>query len=211
MKKRNVMSNIGSVLLFISAYLLVLSLIFDSDSKIASYVLFFLGLLCCIVGGALMSYCYFVWDKDIKEVNKYYDTYDSWCLNDNSSDESQMMTNLSALKNNTKAVVNNAEKYGIKVVPNSKIIQNTAYLDQLCTQNVLTNKWYENHALYDQVSESLQILNDEWCKLANDVDEKASILQKGNDALNLQKGNVKGLSNEAKTNYYVKLGEQIHK
>ena len=194
MKKRNVMSNIGSVLLFISAYLLVLSLIFDSDSKIASYVLFFLGLLCCIVGGALMSYCYFVWDKDIKEVNKYYDTYDSWCLNDNSSDESQMMTNLSALKNNTKAVVNNAEKYGIKVVPNSKIIQNTAYLDQLCTQNVLTNKWYENHALYDQVSESLQILNDEWCKLANDVDEKASILQKGNDALNLQKGNVKGLS-----------------
>ena len=205
------MSNIGSVLLFISAYLLVLSLIFDSDSKIASYVLFFLGLLCCIVGGALMSYCYFVWDKDIKEVNKYYDTYDSWCLNDNSSDESQMMTNLSALKNNTKAVVNNAEKYGIKVVPNSKIIQNTAYLDQLCTQNVLTNKWYENHALYDQVSESLQILNDEWCKLANDVDEKASILQKGNDALNLQKGNVKGLSNEAKTNYYVKLGEQIHK
>ena len=211
MKKRNVMSNIGSVLLFISAYLLVLSLIFDSDSKIASYVLFFLGLLCCIVGGALMSYCYFVWDKDIKEVNKYYDTYDSWCLNDNSSDESQMMTNLSALKNNTKAVVNNAEKYSIKVVPNSKIIQNTAYLDQLCTQNVLTNKWYENHALYDQVSESLQILNDEWCKLANDVDEKASILQKGNDALNLQKGNVKGLSNEAKTNYYVKLGEQIHK
>ena len=211
MKKRNVMSNIGSVLLFTSAYLLVLSLIFDSDSKIASYVLFFLGLLCFIVGGALMSYCYFVWDKDIKEVNKYYDTYDSWCLNDNSNDESQVMTNLSALKNNTKAVVNNAEKYGIKVVPNSKIIQNTAYLDQLCTQGVLTNKWYENHALYDQVSESLQILNNEWYKLATDVDKKASILQKGNDALNLQKGNVKGLSNEAKTNYYVKLGKQIHK
>ena len=190
---------------------MVLSLIFDSDSKIASYVLFFLGLLCCIVGGALMSYCYFVWDKDIKEVNKYYDTYDSWCLNDNSNDESQVMTNLSALKNNTKAVVNNAEKYSIKVVPNSKIIQNTAYLDQLCTQNVLTNKWYENHALYDQVSESLQILNDEWYKLATDVDEKASVLQKGNDALNLQKGNVKELSNEAKTNYYIKLGKQIHK
>lgn len=211
MKKRNIMSKIGSILLFISAYLLVLSLIFDSDSKIASYVLFFLGLLCCIVGGALMSYCYFVWDKDIKEVNKYYDTYDSWCLNDNSNDESQVMTNLSALKNNTKAVVNNAEKYSIKVVPNSKIIQNTAYLDQLCTQNVLTNKWYENHALYDQVSESLQILNDEWYKLATDVDEKASVLQKGNDALNLQKGNVKELSNEAKTNYYIKLGKQIHK
>ena len=211
MKKRNVMSNIGSVLLFISAYLLVLSLIFDSDSKIASYVLFFLALLCCIVGGALMSYCYFVWDKDIKEVNKYYDTYDSWCLNDNSNDESQVMTNLSALKDNTKTVVNNAEKYGIKVVPNSKIVQNTAYLDQLCTQNVLTNKWYENHALYDQVSESLQILNDEWYKLATDVDEKASVLQKGNDALNLQKGNVEELSNEAKTNYYVKLGKQIHK
>ena len=205
------MSNIGSVLLFISAYLLVLSLIFDSDSKIASYVLFFLGLFCFIVGGVLMSYCYFVWDKDIKEVNKYYDTYESWCLNDNSNDESQVMTNLSALKNNAKAVVNNAEKYGIKVVPNSKIIQNTAYLDQLCTQDVLTNKWYENHALYDQVSESLQILNDEWYKLATDVDKKASILQKGNDALNLQKGNVKGLSNEAKTNYYVKLGKQIHK
>ena len=205
------MSKIGSVLLFISAYLLVLSLIFDSDSKIASYVLFFLGLLCFIVGGVLMSYCYFVWDKDIKEINKYYDTYESWCLNDNSNDESQVMTNLSALKNNTKAVVNNAEKYSIKVVPNSKIIQNTAYLDQLCTQGVLTNKWYENHALYDQVSESLQILNDEWYKLATDVDKKASILQKGNDALNLQKGNVKRLSNEAKTNYYVKLGKQIHK
>lgn len=211
MKKRNIMSKIGSVLLFISAYLLVLSLIFDSDSKIASYVLFFLGLLCFIVGGVLMSYCYFVWDKDIKEINKYYDTYESWCLNDNSNDESQVMTNLSALKNNTKAVVNNAEKYSIKVVPNSKIIQNTAYLDQLCTQGVLTNKWYENHALYDQVSESLQILNDEWYKLATDVDKKASILQKGNDALNLQKGNVKRLSNEAKTNYYVKLGKQIHK
>ena len=205
------MSNISSALLFISAYLLVLSLIFDSDSKIASYVLFFLGLLCFIVGGVLMSYCYFVWDKDIKEVNKYYDTYESWCLNDNSNDESQVMTNLFALKNNTKAVVNNAEKYSIKVVPNSKIIQNTAYLDQLCTQGVLTNKWYENHALYDQVSESLQILNDEWYKLATDVDEKASILQKGNDALNLQKGNVKELSNEAKTNYYIKLGKQIHK
>ena len=205
------MSKIGSVLLFISAYLLVLSLIFDSDSKIASYVLFFLGLLCFIVGGVLMSYCYFVWDKDIKEINKYYDTYESWCLNDNSNDESQVMTNLSALKNNTKAVVNNAEKYSIKVVPNSKIIQNTAYLDQLCTQGVLTDKWYENHALYDQVSESLQILNDEWYKLATDVDKKASILQKGNDALNLQKGNVKRLSNEAKTNYYVKLGKQIHK
>ena len=211
MKKRNIMSKIGSVLLFISAYLLVLSLIFDSDSKIASYVLFFLGLLCFIVGGVLMSYCYFVWDKDIKEINKYYDTYESWCLNDNSNDESQVMTNLSALKNNTKAVVNNAEKYSIKVVPNSKIIQNTAYLDQLCTQGVLTDKWYENHALYDQVSESLQILNDEWYKLATDVDKKASILQKGNDALNLQKGNVKRLSNEAKTNYYVKLGKQIHK
>ena len=211
MKKRNVMSNIGSVLLFISAYLLVLSLIFDSDSKIASYVLFFLGLFCSIVGGVLMSYCYFVWDKDIKEINKYYDTYESWCLNDNSNDESQVMTNLAALKDNTKAAVNNVEKYSIKVVPNSKIIQNTAYLDQLCTQNVLTNKWYENHALYDQVSESLQILNNEWYKLATDVDKKASILQKGNDALNLQKGNVKGLSNEAKTNYYVKLGKQIHK
>ena len=211
MKKRNIMSKIGSVLLFISTYLLVLSLIFYSDSKIASYVLFFLGLLCGIIGSVLMLYCYFVWDKDIKEVNKYYDTYDSWCLNDNSDDESQVMTNLSALKNNAKAVVNNAEKYGIKVVPNSKIIQNTAYLDQLCTQGVLTNKWYENHALYDQVSESLQILNDEWYKLATDVDKKASILQKGNDALNLQKGNVKRLSNEAKTNYYVKLGKQIHK
>ena len=205
------MSKIGSVLLFISTYLLVLSLIFYSDSKIASYVLFFLGLLCGIIGSVLMLYCYFVWDKDIKEVNKYYDTYDSWCLNDNSNDESQVMTNLSALKNNTKAVVDNAEKYGIKVVPNSKIIQNTAYLDQLCTQDVLTNQWYENHALYDQVSESLQILNDEWYKLATDVDKKASILQKGNDALNLQKGNVKELSNEAKTNYYVKLGKQIHK
>ena len=205
------MSKIGSVLLFISTYLLVLSLIFYSDSKIASYVLFFLGLLCGIIGSVLMLYCYFVWDKDIKEVNKYYDTYDSWCLNDNSNDESQVMTNLSALKNNTKAVVDNAEKYGIKVVPNSKIIQNTAYLDQLCTQDVLTNQWYENHALYDQVSESLQILNDEWYKLATDVDKKASILQKGNDALNLQKGNVKELSNEAKTNYYIKLGKQIHK
>ena len=211
MKKRNLISNISSTLLFISADLLVFALICDSDLKIVFYVLFFLGLLCGIIGGVLMSYCYFVWDKDIKEVNKYYDTYDSWCLNDNSNDESQVMTNLSDLKNNVKAVVNNAEKYGIKVVPNSKIIQNTAYLDQLCTQGVLTNKWYENHALYDQVSESLQILNDEWYKLATDVDKKASILQKGNDALNLQKGNVKGLSNEAKTNYYVKLGKQIHK
>lgn len=211
MKKRNIMSNISSALLFISADLLVFALICDSDLKIVFDVLFFLGLLCFIIGGILMSYCYFGWDKAIKEVNKYYDTYDSWCLNDNSNDESQVMINLSDLKNNTKAVVNSAEKYGIKVVPNSKIIQNTAYLDQLCTQNVLTNKWYENHALYDQVSESLQILNDEWYKLATDVDEKASILQKGNDALNLQKGNVKELSNEAKTNYYVKLGKQIHK
>lgn len=211
MKKRNLISNISSVLLFISADLLVFALICDSDLKIVFYVLFFLGLLCFIVGGILMSYCYFVWDKDIKEVNKYYDTYDSWYLNDNSDDESQVMINLSNLKNNTKAVVNNAEKYSIKVVPNSKIIQNTAYLDQLCTQDVLTNKWYENHALYDQVSESLQILNDEWYKLANDVDKKASILQKGNDALNLQKGNVEELSNETKTNYYIKLGKQIHK
>lgn len=211
MKKRNVMSNISSILLFTSAALLVFALTGDSDPKIAFYILFFLGLFCFIVGGVLMSYCYFVWDKAIKEINKYYDTYESWYLNDNSNDESQVMTNLSALKNNTKAVVNNAEKYGIKVVPNSKIIQNTAYLDQLCTQDVLTNKWYENHALYDQVSESLQILNDEWYKLATDVDKKASILQKGNDALNLQKGNVKGLSNEAKTHYYIKLGKQIHK
>ena len=205
------MSNISSALLFISADLLVFALICDSDLKIVFYVLFFLGLLCGIIGGILMSYCYFVWDKDIKEVNKYYDTYDSWYLNDNSDDESQVMINLSNLKNNTKAVVNNAEKYNIKVVPNSKIVQNTAYLDQLCAQDVLTNKWYENHALYDQVSESLQILNDEWYKLATDVDEKASILQKGNDALNLQKGNVEELSNEAKTNYYIKLGKQIHK
>ena len=211
MKKRNIMSKIGASLLIISFYLLAFSFIGSSDSMMVFYVLFFLALLCGIIGSVLMLYCYFVWDKDIKEVNKYYDTYDSWCLNDNSNDESQVMTNLSALKNNTKAVVNNAEKYSIKVVPNSKIIQNTAYLDQLCTQNVLTNKWYENHALYDQVSESLQILNDEWYKLATDVDKKASILQKGNDALNLQKGNVKGLSNEAKTNYYVKLGKQIHK
>lgn len=211
MKKRNVMSNIGAVLLFISACLWDLSLIGDSDSKIAFYVLFFLGLLCGIVGGILMLYCYFVWDKTIKEINKYYDTYKSWYLSDNSNDESQVMTNLSALKNNAKAVVNNAEKYNIKVVPSSKIIQNTAYLDQLCVQGVLTNKWYENHELYDQVNESLQILNDEWYKLANDVDKKASILQKGNDVLNLQKGNVKGLSNEAKTNYYIKLGKQIHK
>ena len=92
------MSNIGSVLLFISAYLLVLSLIFDSDSKIASYVLFFLGLLCFIIGSVLMLYCYFVWDKAIKEVNKYYDTYDSWYLNDNSNDESQVMTNLFSIE-----------------------------------------------------------------------------------------------------------------
>lgn len=211
MKKRNVMSNISSILLFISVNLYLLALTCDHNSMITFYVLLFLGLLCGIVGGVLVLYCYFVWDKAIKEVNKYYDTYESWCLNDNSNDKSQVMTNLSALKNNTKAVVNNAEKYGIKVIPNSKIIQNTAYLDQLCTQDVLTNKWYENHALYDQVSESLQILNDEWYKLANDVDKKASILQKGNDALNLQKGNVKELSNEAKTNYYVKLGKQIHK
>ena len=205
------MSKIGASLLIISFYLLAFSFIGSSDSMMVFYVLFFLALLCGIIGNVLMLYCYFVWDKDIKEVNKYYDTYESWCLNDNSNDESQIMTNLFALKNNTKAVVNNAEKYSIKVVPNSKIIQNTAYLDQLCTQNVLTNQWYENHALYDQVSESLQILNDEWYKLATDVDKKASILQKGNDALNLQKGNVKELSNEAKTNYYVKLGKQIHK
>ena len=205
------MSKIGASLLIISFYLLAFSFIGSNDSMIVFYVLFFLALLCGIVGGVLMLYCYFVWDKGIKEINKYYDTYESWYLNDNSNDESQVMTNLSALKNNTKAVVNNAEKYGIKVVPNSKIIQNTAYLDQLCTQDVLTNKWYENHALYDQVSESLQILNDEWYKLATDVDKKASILQKGNDALNLQKGNVKGLSNEAKTHYYIKLGKQIHK
>ena len=210
MKTRNIMSKIGASLLIISFYLLAFSFIGSSDSMMVFYVLFFLALLCGIIGGVLMLYCYFVWDKDIKEVNKYYDTYDSWCLNDNSNDESQVMTNLSALKNNAKAVVNNAEKYDIKVVPNSKIIQNTAYLDQLCTQDVLTNKWYENHALYDQVSESLQILNDEWYKLANDVDKKASILQKGNDVLNLQKGNVKELSNEAKTNYYIKLGKQIH-
>ena len=205
------MSKIGASLLIISFYLLAFSFIGSSDSMMVFYVLFFLALLCGIIGCVLMLYCYFVWDKAIKEVNKYYDTYESWCLNDNSNDESQVMTNLSALKNNAKAVVNNAEKYSIKVVPNSKIIQNTAYLDQLCTQDVLTNKWYENHALYDQVSESLQILNDEWYKLATDVDEKASILQKGNDALNLQKGNVEELSNEAKTNYYVKLGKQIHK
>ena len=211
MKKRDVMSNIGAVLLFISACLWDLSLMGNSDLMIPSYVLLFLGLLCGIVGGILMSYCYFVWDKAIKEINKYYDTYKSWYLNDNSNDESQVMINLSALKNNTKVVINNAEKYDIKVVPNSKIIQNTAYLDQLCAQNVLTNKWYENHELYDQVNESLQILNDEWYKLATDVDKKASILQKGNDVLNLQKGNVKGLSNEAKTNYYIKLGKQIHK
>ena len=211
MKKRNIMSKIGASLLIISFYLLAFSFIGSNDSMIVFYVLFFLALLCGIVGGVLMLYCYFVWDKGIKEINKYYDTYESWYLNDNSNDESQVMTNLSALKNNTKAVVNNAEKYGIKVVPNSKIIQNTAYLDQLCTQDVLTNKWYENHALYDQISESLQILNDEWYKLATDVDKKASILQKGNDALNLQKGNVKGLSNEAKTHYYIKLGKQIHK
>lgn len=211
MKKRNIMSKIGASLLIISFYLLAFSFIGSNDSMIVFYVLFFLALLCGIVGGVLMSYCYFVWDKATKEINKYYDTYESWYLNDNSNDESQVMINLSDLKNNTKAVVNNAEKYGIKVVPNSKIIQNTAYLDQLCTQDVLTNKWYENHALYDQVSESLQILNDEWYKLATDVDKKASILQKGNDTLNLQKGNVKGLSNEAKTNYYVKLGKQIHK
>lgn len=205
------MSVVGTSLLFISVNLWAFALICTSDAKIAFYVLFFLGLLCGIVGGILMLYCYFVWDKTIKEVNKYYDTYKSWYLNDNSNDESQVIINLSALKNNTKAVINNAEKYDIKVVPNSKIIQNTAYLDQLCTQGVLTNKWYENHELYDQVNESLQILNDEWYELANDVDKKASILQKGNDVLNLQKGNVKGLSNEAKTNYYVKLGKQIHK
>ena len=211
MKKRNIMSKIGASLLIISFYLLAFSFIGSNDSMIVFYVLFFLALLCGIVGGVLMLYCYFVWDKGIKEINKYYDTYESWYLNDNSNDESQVMTNLSALKNNTKAVVNNAEKYSIRVVPNSKIIQNTTYLDQLCTQDVLTNKWYENHALYDQVSESLQILNDEWYKLATDVDKKASILQKGNDALNLQKGNVKGLSNEAKTHYYIKLGKQIHK
>lgn len=211
MKKRNVMSIVGAGLLFISISLWDFALICTSDSKIAFYVLFFLGLFCGVIGGMLMLYCYFVWDKTIKEVNKYYDTYKSWYLNDNSNDESQVMINLSALKNNTKAVVNNAEKYSIKVVPSSKIIQNTAYLDQLCTQGVLTNKWYENHELYDQVNESLQILNDEWYKLANDVDKKASILQKGNDVLNLQKGNVNGLSNEAKTNYYIKLGKQIHK
>lgn len=211
MKKRNVMSNIGAGLLFISIVLWIFALTCDSDSMIAFYVLFFLALLCGIIGGVLMLYCYFVWDKDIKEVNKYYDTYESWYLNDNSNDESQVMINLSALKNNTKVVINNAEKYDIKVVPNSKIIQNTAYLDQLCTQDVLTNKWYENHALYDQVSESLQILNDEWYTLANDVDKKASILQKGNDVLNLQKGNVDGLSNEGKVYYYIKLGKQIHK
>lgn len=211
MKKRNVMSIVGAGLLFISISLWDFALICTSDSKIAFYVLFFLGLFCGVIGGMLMLYCYFVWDKTIKEVNKYYDTYKSWYLNDNSNDESQVMINLSALKNNTKAVVNNAEKYSIKVVPSSKIIQNTAYLDQLCTQGVLTNKWYENHELYDQVNESLQILNDEWYKLANDVDKKASILQKGNDVLNLQKGNVDGLFNEAKTNYYIKLGKQIHK
>ena len=205
------MSIVGTSLLFISVNLYLLALTCDHNSMITFYVLFFLALLCGIVGGVLMLYCYFVWDKAIKEINKYYDTYESWYLNDNSNDESQVMTNLSALKNNTKAVVNNAEKYSIKVVPNSKIIQNTAYLDQLCTQDVLTSKWYENHALYDQVSESLQILNDEWYKLATDVDKKASILQKGNDTLNLQKGNVKGLSNEAKTYYYIKLGKQIHK
>lgn len=46
MKKRNVMSNISSILLFTSAALLVFALTGDSDPKIAFYILFFLGLFC---------------------------------------------------------------------------------------------------------------------------------------------------------------------
>lgn len=70
MKKRNVMSATGAGLLFISVNLWAFALICISDSKIAFYVLFFLGLLCGIVGGILMLYCYFVWDKTIKEISQ---------------------------------------------------------------------------------------------------------------------------------------------
>lgn len=177
----------------------------------AFYILFLLVLLCGVAGGILLLHCYFVWDKTIKEVNNYYDTYESWYLNDNIIGKSQVMTNLLPLRTNVKTVIKNVKKYNIKVMPNSKIIQNTAYLNQLCMQGVLTNNWYENHELYSQVNQSLKILNDEWCILANDVNKKSGILQKGNDVLNLQKGNVAELSNDAKAGYYIKLGKQIHK
>lgn len=211
MKKRDVMSDVGDGLLFISMVLCIVAINCDNDSVMTFYILFFLALFCGVAGGVLLLYCHFVWDKTIKEVNNYYDTYESWYSNDNIIGKSQVMTNLLPLRTNVKTVIKNVKKYNIKVMPNSKIIQNTAYLNQLCMQGVLTNNWYENHELYSQVNQSLKILNDEWYMLANDVNKKSGILQKGNDVLNLQKGNVDELSNDAKAGYYIKLGKQIHK
>lgn len=115
------------------------------------------------------------------------------------------------LTTNCNHVLHLAEKYDLKIEPNSKIMRLTALLKQIYDSNVLSTASKEDSAeLVKQINQTLYTLNTEWQNLANKTDRIANAIQKGMDQKNLLAGNIDAMSNQAKIRYYERLSKKLN-
>lgn len=115
------------------------------------------------------------------------------------------------LTNNCNHVIHLAEKYDLKIEPNSKIMRLTALLKQIYDSNVLSTASKEDSAeLVMEINQTLYTLNTEWQNLASKTDRIANAIQKGMDQKNLLAGNIDAMSNQAKIRYYERLSKKLN-
>lgn len=115
------------------------------------------------------------------------------------------------LTNNCNHVIHLAEKYDLKIEPNSKIMRLTALLKQIYDSNVLSTASKEDSAeLVMEINQTLYTLNTEWQNLASKTDKIANAIQKGMDQKNLLAGNIDAMSNQAKIKYYERLSKKLN-
>ena len=115
------------------------------------------------------------------------------------------------LTNNCNHVIHLAEKYDLKIEPNSRIMRLTALLKQIYDSNVLSTASKEDSAeLVMEINQTLYTLDKEWQNLASKTDKIANTIQKGMDQKNLLAGNIDAMSNQAKIKYYERLSKKLN-
>lgn len=115
------------------------------------------------------------------------------------------------LTNNCNHVIHLAEKYDLKIEPNSRIMRLTALLKQIYDSNVLSTASKEDSTeLVMEINQTLYTLDKEWQNLASKTDKIANTIQKGMDQKNLLAGNIDAMSNQAKIKYYERLSKKLN-
>ena len=115
------------------------------------------------------------------------------------------------LTNNCNHVIHLAEKYDLKIEPNSRIMRLTALLKQIYDSNVLSTASKEDSTeLVMEINQTLYTLDKKWQNLASKTDKIANTIQKGMDQKNLLAGNIDAMSNQAKIKYYERLSKKLN-